>query len=361
MLKLFKPTFKRVYVNMRSVLTSKKEKNVYQLGVTSKSSLNIVFIDPAIEGYKAGGDKVIYKQSEVIHQMSYHGVTSQILHPDNHRFKHTWFEHNAQLKESNILSVDSDFVIIPEVMVIPHAKMLASLGIRYGIYVQNGYSASIPLYVGSDEDLNAAYRNAEIILSISDDTSECIALAFPSEASKIQRIFYSVDSSKFKPHTQKENLITYMPRKLARHSDLVKFFLEHNLPSGWRLAPVHGLNEDGVAELLSRSKIFLSFSEFEGCPLPPVEAALAGNLVIGYTGEGAREYWTPPVFNLIDCGDVKNFVTKVLESIKLLESKSQVYDTQCQSIREGLADRYSKLAEQKSLKQALDRIIHPSN
>ncbi len=360
MLKSFKPAFKSAYSRIRSVLKGKKEKNVYQLSGTSNNSLNIIFIDPAIEGYKAGGDKVIYKQSEVIHQMSYHGVTSQILHPDNHRFKHTWFEHNAQLKDNNTLSLESDFVIIPEVMVIPHAKMLASLGIRYGIYVQNGYSASIPLYVGSHEELNAAYRNAEIILSISDDTSECIRLAFPSEASKIQRIFYSVDSSKFKPHTQKENLITYMPRKLARHADLVKFFLEHNLPPGWRLAPVHGLNEDGVVELLSRSKIFLSFSEFEGCPLPPVEAALAGNVVVGYTGEGAREYWTSPVFNLIDCGDVKSFVAKVLDNINILESKTQLHDTLCQSIRADLADRYSKMAEQNSLKQALDRIIRPS-
>ena len=36
-------------------------------------------------------------------------------------------------------------------------------------------------------------------------------------------------------------------------------------------------------------KIFLSFSSLEGLGLPPVEAALAGNHVIGYTGEGGNE------------------------------------------------------------------------
>jgi hypothetical protein len=360
MLKSVMQAFKRVYQRIRGVSTSKTEKNVYQLDANSNSnsssSLNIIFIVPAIEGYKAGGDKVIYKQSEVINQMRYRGVSSQILHPDNHQFMHTWFEHNAQTKQSNQLSAVADFVIIPEVMVIPHAKMLASLGIRYGIYVQNGYSASIPLYVGSDEELSAAYQNAELILSISDDTSECIQLAFPKVASKIQRIFYSVDSNKFKPSPHKENLITYMPRKLARHSDLVKFFLEHNLPSDWHLAPIHGLNEDGVADLLSRSKIFLSFSEFEGCPLPPVEAALTGNFIVGYTGEGAREYWQPPVFTLVDCGDVKNYVAKVLEKVKMLETETHLGDDSSLSIRDALASKYSKEAEQSSLRQVIDRI-----
>lgn len=360
MLKSVMLAIKHVYQRILGASTSKTEKNVYQLDASSKSisSLNIIFIVPAIEGYKAGGDKVIYKQSEVINHMRYRGVTSQILHPDNHQFMHTWFEHNAQTKQSNQLSLETDFVIIPEVMVIPHAKMLTSLGIRYGIYVQNGYSASIPLYVGSDEELSAAYQNAEIILSISDDTSECIQLAFPSVASKIHRIFYSVDSNKFRPNPQKENLITYMPRKLARHSDLIKFFLEHNLPSDWHLIPIHGLNEDGVADLLSRSKIFLSFSEFEGCPLPPVEAALTGNFIVGYTGEGAREYWQSPVFTLVDCGDVKSFVAKILETIRMLEAETDLGDSECLLIRESLVSKYSKEAEKNSLRQAIDRIIH---
>ena len=42
---------------------------------------------------------------------------------------------------------------------------------------------------------------------------------------------------------------------------------------------------------LSKSKIFLSFSNLEGIGIPPIEAALAGNKVIGYTGGGGIEYW----------------------------------------------------------------------
>jgi hypothetical protein len=332
------------------------DKNLYQLAEAQGQSLNVVYILPSNKASKAGGDKVIYKQSEYINQMAYLGVTSQILHPDNQAFKHSWFEHQVDFKLNNQLSAQTDFVVIPEVMVIPHAKMLASLGIRFGIYVQNGYSASIPLYVGSEQDLRDAYHAAEVILTISDDTSECMQLAFPHLADKIQRIYYSVDSGKFKPHAQKENLITYMPRKLARHSDLVRFFLQDNLPAGWRLAAIHGLNETGVVDLLSRSKIFLSFSEFEGCPLPPVEAALSGNMVVGYTGEGAREYWQAPTFTEIYNGDIKHYVKEILQAIQRLESNTQ--DDQMEQIRQNLASRYSLEAERQSLEAFLGRIAN---
>jgi len=333
------------------------DKNLYQLSATEKRGLNVVYILPSDKASKAGGDKVIYKQSEYMQQFAHLGVTSQILHPRNHSFAHTWFEHQVDFKRDNQLSAQTDFVVIPEVMVVPHANMLASLGIRYGIYVQNGYSASIPLYFCSEQALRDAYNGAEIILTISDDSSACVRLAFPHLADKIQRIYYSVDCNKFKPHAQKENLITYMPRKLARHSELVRFFLQDNLPAGWRLQAIHGLNETGVVDLLSRSRIFLSFSEFEGCPLPPVEAALSGNLVLGYTGEGAREYWEAPTFVEIYNGDIKHYVQEILLAIEQFNSASAgKLHAQMEQVRNRLAQRYSAEAERQSLEAFLKRI-----
>jgi hypothetical protein len=351
--KFIKPILRK----LRAFSFSNKQKNLYRLSKKSHGELNVVYILPVFRGHKAGGDKVIYKQSELINTLGYEGITSQILHPDNCKFKHSWFEHNAQFRSSRALCPQTDFVIIPEVMVIPHAKMLQSLGIRYGIYVQNGYSASFPLYVGDSDELKNGYDGAEVILTISEDTSECIQLAFPSVASNIQRVFLSVDGDKFKSKINKENIITYMPRKLANHSNLIKFFLNNNLPQGWRLVPIDGLNEIGVAEILSRSKIFLSFSELEGLGLPPIEAALSGNIVVGYTGEGAREYWTPPLFNLVHSGEVKAFTNQILEVIKNVETDYYDLDVLNQ-IKQNLANKYSLASEQASLKRVLDRIMH---
>jgi hypothetical protein len=145
-------------------------------------------------------------------------------------------------------------------------------------------------------------------------------MAFPGTESRILRVHYSVDATRFNPSQSKENLITYMPRKLADHSAKVLFFLRNHLPSHWRVVPIDGLNEVGVAELLQRSKIFLSFSHFEGCPLPPLEAALSGNQVIGYTGQGAKEYWTREIFEEVESGDVVTFAQRVLSKVKALDA-----------------------------------------
>ena len=79
-----------------------------------------------------------------------------------------------------------------------------------------------------------------------------------------------------------------MPRKQKKHSELILNFLKSNLPRKWKLKAIHNMSEKEVFKNLTKSKIFLSFSELEGLPLPPIEAALAGNQVIGYTGEGGE-------------------------------------------------------------------------
>lgn len=333
-----------------------KYNKLYALSVSTENNnkINIIYVLHAYSNLKTGGDKVIYKQSDIINQLGIQNVRSQVLHVENTNFQHRWFEHNVSFKKDTRLNPQTDFVILPEVMVVPHARLLIKLGIRYGIYVQNGYSISIPLFNSDYESVKEAYNHAEIILSISDDTSDCLKLAFPSLVSKIYRIFCSVDLEKFRPNAEKENLITYMPRKLARHADIVKFFLKENLPIGWKLHSIDGLTETGVATILAKSKIFLSFSELEGLSLPPIEAALSGNLVIGYTGEAAREYWHSPVFTEISCGDIKTFIKEILAKIHALETEDFSRDfTNTQAY---LVNRYSKQAENKSIVEFTNQV-----
>ena len=119
-----------------------------------------------------------------------------------------------------------------------------------------------------------------------------------------------------------------MPRKLAAHSLRVVSALTPLLPSDWKILSIDNLSEDGVAEILSQSSIFMAFSEFEGLPVPPVEASLCGNYVIGYHGEGGREYWQAPNFTEVNQGDIQGFVKAVLNKVQLLE-KIQITPTSC--------------------------------
>ena len=54
--------------------------------------------------------------------------------------------------------------------------------------------------------------------------------------------------------------------------------------------------------------------------MPPLEAALCGNQVIGYTGQGAQEYWSPAVFEAVESGNVVGFAQSVLRKIQQLDA-----------------------------------------
>ena len=107
-----------------------------------------------------------------------------------------------------------------------------------------------------------------------------------------------------------------MPRKLPSHSNLLLFYLKNLLPKKWKVLPLINVSEKKLIHTLSISKIFLSFSNFEGVGLPPIEAALSGNKVIGYVGGGGSEYWKKPIFTKVENGEIEDLVKKILSNIK---------------------------------------------
>lgn len=298
--------------------------------------MKIIFLAPSVRK-PVGGVKVIYQQVAVLNQILPVGSTAVILHPNTLTHRDRWFDNgvpqmraffklqrvHGRLSFSNIRGIfdpANDIVVIPEVWVRKYGVQLLRQGVRYAIYVQNGYFMS----KGDRNDLDEAYAGAQCVLTISDDASECVAMAFPAAKQKILRIHYSVRSDLFSASAEKQNLITYMPRKLPDHSQKVLFFLHAHLLKNWTVQPISGLNEQGVAQLLSKSKVFMSFSHFEGCPLPPLEAALSGNKVVGYTGQGAQEYWRPEIFTAIESGNVTGYAQSVLQAVSAWEKEDQV-------------------------------------
>lgn len=314
-----------------------------------------------------GGVKVIYRQAELVNKLiASHGHSAAVMHPNTWNFKVRWFESQVPIKRgffkwrwvgkpsySNIdgfFDASRQMVVVPELWVRKYGDQLVRLKVPFAIFVQNGYYIN----KGDPDVLSLAYQGARCILTISDDASRCVAMAFPGTVDKILRVHYSVDASRFSPKQAKENLITYMPRKLADHSSKVLFFLKNHLPENWRIVPIDGLNEDGVIDLLQRSKIFMSFSHFEGCPLPPLEAALSGNQVIGYTGQGAKEYWVPEVFEEVESGDVVAFAQKVLDKVHFLDSMDH-FPILTPTIQD-LASTYGEAQELRDMKTFINRM-----
>jgi hypothetical protein len=318
--------------------------------------MRIIFLCPS-DDTPTGGVKVIYRHCEILNAL---GVDCVVMHPFDHDFRCSWFPHAARFATGPQLDPWQDFVIVPELWALPFGTQCRAAGVRYGIFVQNGYLTHPILPSHTRADMEAVYHNADLILSISADSTRMVRRNYAGiRAEQIVDIRYSIGTF-FQPPAARfieapAKCVSFMPRKLADHAVRVAFALGGQLPPGWRLMPIQNASEADVAKLLFDSSIFMSFSEFEGLPLPPLEAAIAGNLVIGYTGQGAREYWASPNFHEIQQGDIIGFVDAVAHAARDFE-RGLIDRSALQAGSQALATRFSAEAEKAGLGRLAVRI-----
>lgn len=294
----------------------------------------IIFLLPN-DNKPIGGVKVIYRQSEMLYA---NNVESYIFHPRKPHFSCTWFSHNVKffIPRKSLLSyawfshnskflnpgtfnAKNDFIVIPEIWAARYGSQCIDAGVRYAIYVQNGYLIHKGIGSLSEGDLRRVYDHADIIMSISEDTSSIISLAFPLIShNKIIRLFPGI--GEIFNNGVKRKVISFIPKKLPEHAERVCFYLRQYLTNGWELLPIINRSENEVASILAESSIFMSFSDLEGFSLPPLEAAISGNIVVGYTGRGANEYFYKPIFRAIQNGDFKGFAENVRDAIHDVEA-----------------------------------------
>lgn len=345
----------------------------------STNPINIIYLCTAEKG-PSGGAKNVYNHSDLINNLNLKNVSSEILHikkkkiskwnksiekifkiPNNNyrgwhfkditvskKFKSNWFKNNIKLRENFKFDKKSDFIIFPEIFAHFAKNLCIKNKISYAIFVQNGYSLNS---TNDFKTLEEVYKKAKFILSYSNDISKCIKLSFKNCEKKILKTNISININKFKLNIRKENLITYMPRKLPIHSENLIFFLRNNLPKKWKLKSLHNLNEEDVYKNLLKSKIFLSFSNMEGLGMPPIEAAIAGNKVIGYHGRGGLEYWSKPIFTQIQHGDLSRFIKEIKKQI----NKKKI-NQNFKVSRDKIINKYSAKQEKKHLIKMIKKI-----
>lgn len=337
---------------------------------------NIIFIVDAQKS-SSGGGKKIYEYSNYINSLKEY--TSEIIHIKkkkivkwkesifkffkinlstkytgwkfneikvckNHFF--SWFNLKIKIKNNFIFNKKKDFIILPEIFA-HFAEELILKKIDYAIFVQNPYSIfPTDNYI----QLKRSYKKAKYVIYISNEIKDGIYKAFPKISLNLIRITPSIDSKKLN-FKKKLNLISYMPRKLPTHSHLVLSYLKNHLPRKWKIIPIHNLDEEKTFKILKKSKIFLSFSSFEGLGLPPLEAAIAGNKVIGYTGGAGKEYFKKPIFQEVENGDIFNFCNEILKSLK---NKNFIKISKNQ--RKILIKTYSIFLQNNKIKQFLKKI-----
>lgn len=318
--------------------------------------MNLVFLCAA-KDRPIGGIKVIHQMAAAANAiLAPEGGGAFICHPNHPFFRISWFKANVRYRRaifsprlrpkpgltkirSGLFDPRSDIVVLPELWVRKYALQLKALGVPYVILVQAGYFIG----KGEPESLRRAYGAAHAIWCVSDDTVDCVRLAYPDAAERVHRFHVSVDADRFRPILPKQNWITYLPSKMPRHAELLRLFAGPHLPPGWEWKPLAGLSESAFAEMIGQSKIFVALAELEGFGLPPIEAALAGNVVLGYHGQGGREYWDSPVFTDVRQGDLPRLARAVVElAQRLSQGPSDEFIATTQ--RGQLAQRYAPSA-----------------
>ena len=346
------------------------------------SKINIIYLLPEMKGV-SGGAKVIYDHSLILNEIN-KKVESKILHvkkkltykvelsltkrmklnknliggwngkkmkvSKNFTPDKNWYNGKVRLANSLQFNSKNDFVIIPEIFShFAEDLNLKKRDVKYGIFVQGSY------HVNSTENYNkikSSYENSDIIICSSIDSQEFIEKIFPKCKNKILKFNISINLLKKK--IKKKNYISCMQRKLPAHFHLLKFYLKNKLPGNWKIDVIENVSDREVKIRINRSKIFLSFSHFEGLGLPPLEAALAKNKIIGYIGGGGKEYWRKPIFHEIKYGEIKIFGDTILNEIKNYNAK---WIEQTSKQREYLIKKYSKESEVKSLNYLSNKII----
>ena len=347
------------------------------------AKVNIIYLLPEIKG-ASGGAKVIYNHSLILNNLD-KNISSKIIHlkknflyklelslskrfqlfdkknsgwdgkkmriSKKYRPKKDWHENRVYIDDNLNFDKKKDFIIIPEIWAHFATDLkFAENGINYAIFVQGFYHMNS---TNNFLNLKKSYEDANLIITTSKYSVSYLRTMFPNLRKKILKVNLSVDSNKFKVK-KKSNLITYMPRKLPEHSGLLLFYLKNLLPKNWKILPLINITEKKLIQSLSKSKIFLSFSNFEGMGLPPIEAALSGNKVIGYTGGGGSEYWKKPIFTKVENGEIEDFAKKIIISIKYYKT-SWIKDTK--KNRLSLSECYSKKSEKDSLLVLSNKIL----
>ena len=259
----------------------------------------------------SGGVRVAYRHVDLLHEA---GRIASVLQGERGS-RPTWFPNTTPVRGARGTTVrDSDVLVIPEVW----AKILPTVpvGVRCIVFDQ---SAHLIWQQPGSPDAYRIARSLIGVLTVSDYAAKALSQAFPDVA--VRRIHLSVDTRRFQPAPRPERRLAWMPRRAGSFGEQVlDTLMARHCLDGWELAPIDGLSEQGVAEQLGSSSIFLSFTDREGFGLPAAEAMASGCYVVGCHGQGGREMFLAEHCLPVESGDASGFVTAV-ESVVRQENE----------------------------------------
>jgi hypothetical protein len=279
-------------------------------------SPTVYYLCPDID-VPTGGVRNIYRQVDVLNAA---GVDASVMHSAT-GFRCSWFEHTTRVTSApRVTLTPYDRLVLPEYY--GPGLSLLDPAIRKVIFNQGPYLT----YVGVDFEQTqpgapyAGVDGIESMWTVSHDGAALLRHTFPDLPVAVTRVV--VDGDLFRPpDSPAGRRIAYMPRRRPEERDLVLHTLRaRGALDGWELVPIHGVDEVGTARLLRSCSVFLAFGEREGFGLPPAEAMASGCYVVGFTGNGGRDYFDPDICTPVPDNDMLAYVKAVEDVLRRYEA-----------------------------------------
>lgn len=191
---------------------------------------------------------------------------------------------------------------------------------------------------------------------VSEDTRRYLKFAFPSLT--LHRVHLSINTRLFDFNTDKKKWIAYMPRRSEDHiQQVISILIERGKLKNWTFSPISDASQEQVSLIMKDSAIFLSFSEQEGFGLPPAEAMSCGCLVVGYHGEGGREFVNEARAWPIPSGDIIQFAQTVEKIAEEWDRNPKALVSKARSASAFIQNTYNRERETTDLLDAWHAIL----
>lgn len=328
-----------------------------------------------------GGIKQLYRQVDILNE---NGFDAFIVHRKK-GFRHQWFQNDTKIiynigvfntidkifkkrikplkafknyfRTKNDDPIDKNGVLIVPEIYGPYISELNS-DIKKVIFNQNCYYTFNNCELNESKN-NPVYLDKNFLASIvvSEDSKKYLEHIFPKSIT--HRIHLGINTVKFKYNKElKKRQIAFMPRKLE--DDIIQIInilkIKNNLEH-WDFVAIDNKTEDEVATILNQSLIFLSLNHREGFGLPPAEAMASGCIVVGYAGQGGKEYFKPEFSFKIDEGDIMQFAQKVEEVAIKLNNNDETIINMSQKASNYINENYNLKNEEESIVTTWKKIL----
>lgn len=252
---------------------------------------------------------------------------------------------------------ESDIVVLPDFWVAELHPLFAHIPtvlLNFTAYL-TFQGISIEQSMGDFRSLPYDSRALGCIVG-SADTANYLRFTYPNLPIHICQ--FGVDVDQFSYHPQKKKQMAFMPRKCRDHLvQVINILRQRNKLPGWTFMSLEKKPQDEVIKQVQTSAVYLSTSYMEGFGLPPAEALSGGSLVVGYDGEGGREFFHEPFAHAIPHGNIIEFVKKAEELAMLYDKDPQKYQEIGKKGSEYIRSRYSIENEDKSVIKAWQSIL----